>query len=312
MAKKVQDRPARKVPAAFGKKRIRISEGLISVLILVCALVSVSSLLLVFGFLLGNASPFFQSYPPDQFLSGTVWDPFRPGDPTFGILPLFTATFIISLAAAVLAVPIGLGCSIYLSELANPKVKSYLKPVIEVMAGIPSVILGLFAALIMSQWIAAIFDPDSTLNALNGAIILGIMMIPIQVTISEEAMNSVPRSLREASYALGATKWETIRRVVVPSALSGIIASIVLALGRAIGETMAVLMATGNAPQFTFDLLKSMQTMTAALANEIPEAASGSIQFQGLFAVGLVLFIFTFAVNSIADVVLARYREAYR
>jgi len=137
-------------------------------------------------------------------------------------------------------------------------------------------------------------------------------MIPIQVTISEEAMNSVPRSLREASYALGATKWETIRRVVVPSALSGIIASIVLALGRAIGETMAVLMATGNAPQFTFDLLRSMQTMTAALANEIPEAASGSIQFQGLFAVGLVLFIFTFAVNSIADVVLARYREAYR
>lgn len=312
MAKKVQDRPARKVPAAFGKKRIRVSEGLISVLILTCALVSVSSLLLVFGFLLGNASPFFQSYPPDQFLSGTVWDPFRPGDPIFGILPLFTATFIISLAAAVLAVPIGLGCSIYLSELANPKVKSYLKPVIEVMAGIPSVILGLFAALIMSQWIAAIFDPDSTLNALNGAIILGIMMIPIQVTISEEAMNSVPRSLREASYALGATKWETIRRVVVPSALSGIIASIVLALGRAIGETMAVLMATGNAPQFTFDLLKSMQTMTAALANEIPEAASGSIQFQGLFAVGLVLFIFTFAVNSIADVVLARYREAYR
>jgi len=312
MAKKVQDRPARKVPATFGKKRIHISEGLISVLILTCALVSVSSLLLVFGFLLGNAYPFFQSYPPDQFLSGTVWDPFRPGDPTFGILPLFTATFIISLAAAVLAVPIGLGCSIYLSELANPKVKSYLKPVIEVMAGIPSVILGLFAALILSQWIAAIFDPDSTLNALNGAIILGIMMIPIQVTISEEAMNSVPRSLREASYALGATKWETIRRVVVPSALSGIIASIVLALGRAIGETMAVLMATGNAPQFTFDLLKSMQTMTAALANEIPEAASGSIQFQGLFAVGLVLFIFTFAVNSIADVVLARYREAYR
>ena len=312
MAKKVQDRPARKVPATFGKKRIHISEGLISVLILTCALVSVSSLLLVFGFLLGNASPFFQSYPPDQFLSGTVWDPFRPGDPTFGILPLFTATFIISLAAAVLAVPIGLGCSIYLSELANPKVKSYLKPVIEVMAGIPSVILGLFAALILSQWIAAIFDPDSTLNALNGAIILGIMMIPIQVTISEEAMNSVPRSLREASYALGATKWETIRRVVVPSALSGIIASIVLALGRAIGETMAVLMATGNAPQFTFDLLRSMQTMTAALANEIPEAASGSIQFQGLFAVGLVLFIFTFAVNSIADVVLARYREAYR
>jgi phosphate transport system permease protein len=303
---------ARKLPADFSKKRIRLSEGLTSVLILSCALVSVSSLLLVFGFLLGNASPFFQSYPLDQFLSGTAWDPFRPGDPTFGILPLFAATFIISLAASIIAVPIGLGCSIYLSELANPKVKGFLKPVIEVMAGIPSVILGLFAALILSQWIAAIFDPDSTLNALNGAIILGIMMIPIQVTISEEAMNSVPRSLREASYALGATKWETIRRVVVPAALSGIIASIVLALGRAIGETMAVLMATGNAPQFTFDLLKSMQTMTAALANEIPEAASGSIQFQGLFAVGLVLFIFTFAVNSIADIVLARYREAYR
>jgi phosphate transport system permease protein len=312
MSQPDQVQPEAKARSAFGKKRFRLSEGLTSAAILVCALVSVSSLLLVFGFLLGNASPFFQAYPPSQFLSGTTWDPFRPGDPTFGILPLFTATFLISLVAAVLAVPIGLGCSIYLSELANPKVKGFLKPVIEVMAGIPSVILGLFAALILSQWIAAIFDPGSTLNALNGAVILGIMMIPIQVTISEEAMNSVPHNLREASYALGATKWETIRRVVVPAALSGIIASIVLALGRAIGETMAVLMATGNAPQFTFDLLKSMQTMTAALANEIPEAASGSIQYQGLFAVGLVLFIFTFAVNSIADIVLARYREAYR
>lgn len=305
-------RRARKVPVAFGKKKLRVVEGMTNVGLLLCAMASVISLLLVFLFLLGNASPFFQNYPLDKFLGGSVWDPFRPGDPTFGVLPLFTATFLISLVASLLAVPIGLGCSIYLSEIADTRVKSFLKPVIEVMAGIPSVILGLFAALVLSEWIMAVFEPDSTLNALNGAIILGIMMIPIQVTISEEAMNSVPRSLREASYALGATKWETVRGVVVPAALSGIIASIVLALGRAIGETMAVLMATGNAPRFTFDILQSMQTMTAALANEIPEAASGSIQYQGLFAVGLLLFVFTFAVNSVADLILARYREAYR
>jgi ABC-type phosphate transport system permease subunit len=157
-----------------------------------------------------------------------------------------------------------------------------------------------------------IFDPYSKLNALLGGIILAVMMIPIQVTIAEEAMNAVPNSLREASYALGATKWETIRHAVVPAAFSGIIASIVLALGRAIGETMAVTMTAGNAALNTWNPLYPVLTMPATLAIEIPEAASGSLQYQALFAVGLLLFIITFAVNIVADIVLARYREAYK
>jgi len=276
-----------------------------------CALIAVFTLILVFLFLLGNALPFFGEVDVWQFLTGTKWGPFNTV-PAWGVLPLLVGTLMVSFVGALIAIPIGIGCTIYISEIASPTVKRYLKPAIEILAGIPSVVYGLFAALVLSNWIYDIFDPVSRLNALNGAIILAVMMIPIQVSISEEAMNSVPRTIKEASLALGANRWETIRRVVLPSALPGIIAAIALAIGRAVGETMAVIMATGNASQFTLDILASVKTMTAALAISVPEAPVGSIQYQGLFAVGLLLFLITFAINFLADYILQRYREAYQ
>ena len=276
-----------------------------------CALVSIITLILVFLYLVGNALPFFGKVDLWSFLTGTVWNPFADS-PGYGVLPLLVGTVLVSLVAAVIAIPIGIGCTIYLSEIADPRVKRIFKPAIEILAGIPSVVYGLFAALVLSDWLRSIFDTNSRLNALNGAIILAVMMVPILVSIAEEAMNSVPRSLKEASMALGATRWETIRRTILPAALPGIVAAIVLSMGRAIGETMAVIMATGNATQLTFNIFSSVRTMTAALAIDVPEAVSGSIQYQSLFAVGLFLFILTFGINLIADYLMVRFKEAYR
>jgi phosphate transport system permease protein len=272
---------------------------------------SVVALAAVFGELLLGAVPAFLRIDIIDFFTGTVWNPSHPLYPLYGIVPLFVGTMMVSLGAALIAIPIGLGCTIWLAELANPRVKAIFKPAIEILAGIPSVIFGFFALVILSEWIAVLFDPINKLNALNGAIMLAVMMIPIMVSVAEDAMNAVPRSLREASLALGATRWETIRHVVLPSALSGIVAAIVLGLGRAVGETMTVLMATGNAPLLTFDLLRSVQTMTAAVAIDFGEVEFGSDHYHVLFAVGLVLFVITFAINLLAEWVTRRYREEY-
>jgi len=276
-----------------------------------CSLISVIILLLVFTYLIGNALPFFSKFGIWGFLSGLDWNP-TATPPSFGVLPLLMGTVLVSFVGALVAIPIGLGCTIYLSEIASPRVKKYLKPAIEVLAGIPSVVYGLFAALVLSDWLSIVFNPTSRLNALNGALILAIMMIPILVSIAEEAMNSVPKSLKEASMALGANRWETIRRTIIPAALPGIVAAIVLSIGRAVGETMAVIMATGNATQFTTNIFASVRTMTAGLAIDIQETGAGSDHYYALFAVGLLLFAITFGINLIADYVLARFKEAYK
>lgn len=302
MASKVRSKPKR--------NRRKLFEGGVTGLLVASALVSVFVLLVVFLFLLGNSLPFFQNNDIWKFFTGTVWRPFEDF-PSYGILPLLVGTLMITLVASVIAIPIGLGCTIYISEIASQDVKSILKPIIELLAGVPSVIYGLFAALVLSDWVMAAFEPNTRLNALNGAIILAVMMIPILVSIAEEALNAVPRSLREASFALGATRWETLRRTIIPAALPGIVAAIVLAIGRAVGETMAVIMATGNATQFTFNILASMRPLTAALAIDVPEATVGSMAYHSLFAVGLVLFIITFALNIVAEYVLAKFKEAY-
>lgn len=294
------------------KNRIRrYAENGVTGVLGVCGILSILILVTVFIFLISNSIPFFNTVSISEFLTGTTWDPFA-SEAAWGVLPLLSGTILVSFVGALIAIPIGLGCTIYLSEIADSKIKRILKPAIEVLAGVPSVIYGLFAALVLSNWIMEIFDPAYRLNALNGAIILAIMMIPIQVSVSEEAMNAVPRSLKEASYGLGATRWETIKGVIIPAALPGIIASIALAIGRAVGETMAVLMATGNATQFSVDILTSVRTMTAALAIDVPEAAIGSLQYQGLFAVGLLLFIITFVINLLADIILSKYQETYK
>ena len=266
----------------------------------------------VFYFLFTEALPTFTQINLIDFLTGPNWNPTSFLAPAYGILPLMIGTFLVGLGASVIAIPIGLGCTIYLAEIAHPKIRSFLKPAVEVLAGIPSVVYGFFALVILSGWIQALFGNTYRLNALNGAIMLAVMMIPIMVSLSEDAMNMVPKELREAAYALGATRWETIRSVIIPSSLSGIIAAIILSIGRAVGETMTVLMATGNTPLVTFNMLSSVETMTATIAIEMGEVPFGSLHYHALFAIGAVLFIITFAINSIADWVLSRYAEVYK
>jgi len=303
-------RMAVKKTSHSGRGKQKAIEGGMTGVLFLCAAASVLVLAMIFLFLLSNSLPFFENNDVWKFFTGTSWKPFNDV-PSYGIVPLFVGTLMITLVASLMAIPVGFGCTLYISEVASPEVRNYLKPIIEVLAGIPSVIYGLFAALVLSNWVADIFHPLTRLNALNGALILAVMMIPILVSIAEEALNSVPKSLREASYALGATRWETLRQTIIPAALPGIVAAVVLSIGRAVGETMAVIMATGNSSQFTFDILQSMRPMTAALAIDIPEATVGSMAYNSLFAVGLVLFVITFALNIIAEYVLAKFKEVY-
>lgn len=287
------------------------TDTFIKIVLLCVSLVTVFALFAVFFFIFSEALPAFTSIGFVEFLSGHIWNPTSPTNPSYGILPLLCGTFLVSLGASIIAIPIGIGCTIYLAELAHPKIKSILKPAIEILAGIPSVVYGFFALIILSDWIVAVFNNTYRLNALNGAIMLAVMMIPIMVSLSEEAINSVPQDLREAAYALGATKWETLRGVIIPAALSGIAAAIMLSIGRAVGETMTVLMACGNTPVITWDMLSSVQTMTAAIAIEMGEVNFNSLHYHALFGVGAVLFVITFAINIIADIVLAKFAEAY-
>ena len=286
----------------------RINEFLIEKGLLVFASISIFTLGAVFVFLVSQAYPFFAQVPLLDFLTGSQWS---PSSGLYGVLPLFMGTLLTSVVAAIIAIPIGIGCTIYLAEVAHPTIKKYLKPVIELLAGIPSIVFGLFAMLVLSHFVQVIFNTGTTLNGMVGAIALAIMMIPIMVSVSEDAMNSVPGNLREASMALGATKWETIKGVVIPASLSGIVAAIILAFGRAIGETMTVLMATGSARQLTTNIFNPMETMTSAIALDIQEVARTEIHYNALFAVGLLLFLLTFVINMVAEIILKKFREAY-
>ena len=296
----------------YNYKKFRIfKDKAIRKILLAFGLTAVIFVILIFAFLLIEGLPFFFEGDSVDFFTGDVWDPSSPNTPKYGILPMVLGTFLVTLGAIVIAVPIGVGCAIYLSEIANPRIRETLKPIIEILAGIPSVVYGFFALVILSMWIDDFFGSTTKLNALTGSIMLAVMMLPIIISLSEDAIRSVPRELRESSLALGLTKWDTIRGVVLPAALSGITAAVVLGVARAIGETMTVLMATGNAPVISFDMLTSMRTMTATIAIEMGEVPFGSTHYHALFAVGIVLFAITFVINLIADRVMKRFRERY-
>jgi phosphate ABC transporter permease protein PstC len=290
----------------YSKKEYAVKAVLFAV-----TLTTVLTLGAVFFFIFSEALPTFGEIGIIEFITGPVWNPTSPTNPAYGILPLLCGTFLVSLGASVIAIPIGIGCTIYLAEIAHPKIRAFLKPAIEILAGIPSVVYGFFALVILSDWISAIFHNTYRLNALNGAIMLAVMMIPIMVSLAEDAMNSVPKELKEAAYALGATRWETLKGVVMPASLSGITAAIMLSIGRAVGETMTVLMACGNTPIITWNMLSSVETMTAAIAIEMGEVSFNSLHYHALFAVGAVLFVITFAINFIADLILAKFTEVY-
>jgi phosphate transport system permease protein len=209
----------------------------------------------------------------------------------------------------VIAVPIGIGVAAYLSDVAHWKVREIVKPVIEILAGIPSVVIGFLGIVLFGPIIAKIFGQSNGLNAVNGSFLLSIMALPTIISIAEDSLNAVPRAYSEASLALGANKWQTLIRVKIPAALSGIIAAVMLGMGRAIGETMTVLMATGNAPAFPKNFLSSIRTMTATIAIELGEVPYFTTHYYALFAIGLVLFLITFLVNLAADLILHKYQE---
>ncbi|MEO0250177.1 MAG: phosphate ABC transporter permease subunit PstC [candidate division WOR-3 bacterium] len=266
-------------------------------------------LLGIFGLLLWTSIPAFREIRVGDFLGHKTWDPTSPVKAEYGMLSMLASTLLVTLGSLVLAVPVGIGVAAYLSDVAPWKVREIIKPVVEILAGIPSVVVGFLGIVLFGPALAKIFHAPSGLNALNGSVLLAIMSLPTIISISEDSLNAVPLAYNEASLALGATRWQTLVRVKIPAALSGIIAAVMLGMGRAIGETMTVLMATGNARSFPTGLLQSVRTMTATIAIELGEVPYYTTHYYALFAVGLVLFLITFLVNMLADVILHRYQE---
>ena len=297
---------------AAAKVRFKGFDGAPHLILFIITLISASVLVVVAAFLIFGSLQAFDVIGPVELLFGDAWRPTSFFNQAFGMLPLMAGTFLISFLASIIAIPIGLGCTIYLAEIAHPRIRAFLKPAIELLAGIPSVVYGLFAMLILQGWVVQIFGLQHGYVALNGGIILAVMMIPIMVSLAEDAISAVPRELREASYALGATRWETMRSVVLPAAMSGILAAIILSIMRAVGETMAVLMAFNQTPILTLDPFSGVQTMTATIAIEMGEAAAGGLHYSALFAVGVMLFIITLVMNTVANRIMLKYSEAYR
>lgn len=297
-------------------QRRRFYDRAVYVILTIVSLFAILVLAAVAVFLFINSYPAFFLIDQWQFFTGTVWDPTNPIEPIYGMLPLLVATLVVTFISALIAIPIGLGATIYLSEIAHPRVRKVLKPAIEVLAGIPSVVLGFFALTVFAKFLWETFAPgwrpDDYLNLFNGAVFLAIMMVPIIVSLSEDAMNSVPRSLKEASLALGMTRWETMWKVVIPAARPGIVAAIMLSVGRAVGETMVVVMATGSSPQLTWNPFSSGQPITSTIAIEIGEVAANTPHYHVLFELGLVLFAITFALNFVADYAMRKYTERYQ
>lgn len=280
-------------------------------LLLLCALLSIATTVGIVITLLVQAWGFFFEVNPWSFITGTTWSPILK--PTsFGVLPLVGGTLLVSLIAAAVAVPVGLGAAIFLSEYAHDKVRRVIKPVLEVLAGVPTVVYGYFALTFVTPQLQNAIPDLLVFNALSAGLVMGIMIIPMVSSLSEDAMVAVPRSLRNGAYALGATRFEVALRVVVPAALSGIVASFILAISRAIGETMLVTIAAGATPNLTINPIESIQTMTAYIVQlSLGEAAHGSIEFNTIFAVGLLLFVMTLLMNLLGHWAVRRWRQKY-
>jgi phosphate transport system permease protein len=261
-------------------------------------------LLSIFVMLIVTALPAFEDIKITNFLFSANWNPSdMEGEAgSYGILAQVASTFLVTVGAMILCVPLGIGLSIYLSEIAPMAVREIFKPVIEILAGVPSVVIGFIGVTFLSGMIGRLTGESNGINSLNASICLAIMALPTIVSMSEDAIKNVPLSFREASYALGCTKWETIRRVVVPAAKSGVFAAIMLGMGRAIGETMTVLMVAGNSPAMPHTFLSPSKPMTSTIALEMGDIVVGSTHYHALFAIALVLFIITFSINVIADI----------
>jgi len=291
----------------------RWGDRLMPRLLLLLSLISVLTTIGIVVTLISETVVFFRQVSIVEFLTGREWTPLF-ADKRFGILPLLAGTFLITGIALLIAVPLGLGSAIYLSEYAGDTARRILKPVLELLAGIPTIVYGYFALNFITQDVLKRIFPDiSVFNALSAGIAVGIMITPMISSLSEDAMSAVPRRLRDGAYALGATRWEVAWKVVVPAALSGIVASFVLAFARAIGETMIVAVAAGSTPKLTLNPLESVQTMTGYIVQAaLGDVAHGGIEYSSLFAVGMTLFVFTLVINLLALLIRSRFREEYQ
>ncbi|MFC7058729.1 phosphate ABC transporter permease subunit PstC [Halovenus salina] len=307
----------------------RIKEGTYGSFMLVCAAVTLLTTVAIFLTLLTDAIAFFQAYPIADFLGGLEWSPNDTGgEQLFGIVPLVVGTLVVTLTSAFVAIPIGTLTAIYLSEYASPRKRAILKPMLEILAGVPTVVYGYFALVYITPALQATLFPNMmTFNALSASLMVGIMVIPMVSSISEDAMNAVPDELRQAGYGLGATKFEVSTGIVVPAAISGIVSSYILAISRAIGETMIVVVAMGSnatLPEVQNGLLgipfvhpgdvllEQGMTITVAMVNIVGgDLTGGTIPYDAMFALGLFLFVVTLIMNVISDIIAERYREEY-
>jgi phosphate transport system permease protein len=286
----------------------RTREILIKNVFALFAFLSVLLLVLIVLFLFREGLPIFKQVTVGKFLFGPTWYPtYDP--PEYGIWPLIVGSLIVTVLSCLIAVPFGLLCAVYIAEIAPAGIKEILKSVIELLAGLPSVVLGFFGMVIVAPWMQETFDLPTGLNIVNASFMLAVMAIPTIASISEDALYAIPREFKEASYALGATKYETITRIVIPAALSGISTAVILGMARAVGETMVVLMVAGGAAALPRGLFDSVRPMTASIAAEMGEAAFGSGHYHALFATGIVLFMITLGFNLIADYISHRFRE---
>ncbi|MGW3350784.1 phosphate ABC transporter permease subunit PstC [Nonomuraea rubra] len=298
----------------LGRARSRYGERAVQVVLVVAALVSVATTAGIVISLVPPTVEFFGAVSLAEFFTTTQWAPlFEP--PAYGVLPLVTATFLITVIAILVAIPLGLGAALYLSEYAHARTRKIFKPVLEVLAGVPTVVYGFFALRFVTPalqaYLPAGLQPD-IFNAISAGLVMGVMIVPTVASLSEDAMSAVPRGLRDGAYALGSSTRLVAVRVVLPAALSGVVASFVLAISRAIGETMIVAIASGNKPALSFNPLDAMQTMTGFIAQagsgDLPTA---SLDYKTIFAVGALLFLITFVMNVISARLVRRFREVY-
>ncbi len=286
----------------------KVKEFIIEKLIFLSGLASIFFVVLIFLFLMKEGLSVFKTISFPDFIGGNKWYPIsEPAQ--LGIKPLILGSLLVTLGAAIISIPIGIGCAIYIAEVAPKKLKEFLKAGIELLAAIPSVVLGFVGMVTLVPFVKSIFHLPTGLTAISGSIMLAFMAMPTIVSIAEDALYSVPKIYKEGALALGATHWQTIYRVMLPASSSGILAAVMLGIGRVIGETMAVMMITGNAAVIPTSILQPVRTLTATIAAEMGEAVVGSEHYFALFAVGIVLFVISFAINVTADIFLHGERK---
>lgn len=292
------------------RRRVRIEERIVRSFLFLCALLGVLTTFAIVLILFTESLGFFERVSVVEFLTGTVWTPTFESQ-SFGVLPLVTGTLLTSVIALALAGPVGLLTAVYLSEYASPRVRRTVKPILEVLAGIPTAVYGYFALTFLTPLLQRFIPGLEGFNALSAGLVMGIMLLPTIASLSEDALYSVPNSLRYASLALGATRFQTVWGVVVPAAMSGISASFLLGISRAVGETMIVAIAAGQQPNFTFNPMVAVETMTAYIVRiTMGDTPHGSVEYRTIFAVGLLLFLITLILNLASEAIRRRYKGA--